>query len=68
MTKRHFIALADALRNERPGDLWDPNKRVQWDLDVLAIAHVCEQANPRFNRDRWLGYIAGTNGPNGGEV
>lgn len=66
MTKKHFIALADALRAEKPGDNWDPNKRVQWDLDVKAIANVCAAQNPNFNRERWLGYTAGTNGPSGG--
>jgi hypothetical protein len=66
MTKKHFIALADALRAEKPGDNWDPNKRVQWDLDVKAIANFCAEQNPRFDRERWLGYIAGTNGPSGG--
>lgn len=68
MTKKHFIALADAFRSEKPGENWDPNKRVQWELDVKAVANVCAQFNPRFNRERWLGYIAGTNGKNGGEV
>ena len=24
--------------------------------------------NPRFNRERWLGYIAGENGPSGGQI
>ena len=66
MTKKHFIALADALRAEKPGTNWDPNKMVQWELDVKAIANVCAAHNPNFNRERWLGYIAGTNGPNGG--
>ena len=66
MTKKHFIALADALRAEKPGTNWDPNKLVQWELDVKAIANVCAASNPNFNRELWLGYIAGTNGPSGG--
>ena len=65
MTKKHFIALADALRAEKPGTNWDPNKMVQWELDVKAIANVCAAQNSNFNRERWLGYIAGTNGPSG---
>ncbi len=66
MSKKHFIALADALRAEKPGKNWDANKMVQWELDVKAIASVCGRVNPLFNHERWLGYINGTNGPNGG--
>ena len=68
MSKKHFIALADALKSERPGDNWDPNKMVQWELDVKAIATVCAQSNSRFNRERWMDYIAGKCGPSGGAV
>ena len=68
MTKKNFIALADALKAEKPGTNWNPNKMVQWELDVKAIADVCAASNPAFKRDRWLGYIAGENGKNGGKV
>ena len=66
MSKKHFIALADALRAEKPASHWDPNKRVQWELDVKAIADVCCSSNPRFKRERWLAYVNGECGPNGG--
>jgi hypothetical protein len=68
MSKRDFVALADALRREKPGENWNPNKRVQWELDVKAIADVCAVANPRFKRERWMSYIAGECGPNGGRL
>lgn len=68
MTKKDFIALADAMRSEMPGANWDANKRVQWELDCKAIANACHQSNPRFNRERWLDYINGKCGPNGGKV
>jgi len=66
MTKKHFIALADAIiehnRVENQfGGAFD-------DKHLDALADFCSDQNPRFNRDRWLGYIAGTNGKNGGKV
>jgi hypothetical protein len=54
MTRKHFEALAAALKAEKPGDNWDPNKRVQWDLDVKAIANAVASFNPNFDRDRFL--------------
>jgi hypothetical protein len=61
MTKKHFIALADSIRNEQSGD----DNFTTRQLDVLA--DFCAWQNPKFNRERWLGYIAGTNGENGGK-
>jgi len=68
MSKQDFIALADSLRAEKPGQNWSPNKHVQWELDVKAIANVCAASNPRFKRDRWMAYVNGECGPNGGEL
>lgn len=71
MTKRHFIALADAicehnaaleLRGERAaGKAFDH-------IQICTLADFCQSQNPQFMRERWLGYIAGTNGKNGGTV
>ena len=69
MTKKHFIALADTIirHNEdakvchAPGSAFKPSQ-------LTALAEFCEAQNPQFNRERWLGYIAGTNGKNGGKV
>lgn len=33
---------------------------------VETLADFCQSANPNFNRQRWLDYIAGDCGPNGG--
>lgn len=63
MTKKHFIALADTIK--------DYNKRQGipfLDRHREALADFCERQNPHFDRDGWLGYIAGSNGPNGGKV
>jgi hypothetical protein len=54
MSRKHFKALAEALKAERPGDNWNPNKRVQWELDVKAIANTCATFNANFKRQRFL--------------
>ena len=59
MTKKHFIALADTIRAYR--DLFS-------DKAVEVLADFCASENSRFNRERFLNYIAGICGPNGGAV
>lgn len=73
MTKKDFIALADVLRvskptlqDNTPGMEIDSALRL-WHTMRNALGDMCAQSNPRFNRDSWLGYIAGRNGPNGGK-
>jgi hypothetical protein len=57
MAKKHFIALADCMR----GIKWTPEQ-------LGAIMTFCKQFNPAFNRERWLSYLHGECGPNGGLV
>ena len=59
MTKKHFIALADAIRSHN--DYANPDTNMQrFTFDQLdALAHFCKSQNYNFDRDRWLGYIAG---------
>ena len=60
MTKKNFIALADLIKSGKLGSL---------DFDqVNVLADFCAAQNPQFNRERWLGYIAGVSGKNGGKV
>jgi hypothetical protein len=54
MTRRHFRALAQALRNTRPGENWDANKRAQWNLDVKAVLDICASENSNFDRHRFI--------------
>ena len=56
MSKKHFKALAEALKYEKPSVNWCPNKMAQWINDVRAIADVCASANPNFDREKF--YIA----------
>lgn len=64
MTKQHFITLADRLKDARePWCHCEPFTQQQ--IEYLAL--FCQTQNPRFNRQRWLDYIAGVAGPNGGK-
>ena len=49
--------MADAIR----GKGFDKNQ-----LEILA--NFCYGENPNFNKDRWLDYIYGQCGPNGGKI
>lgn len=62
MTKKQFIALADYLRGAKSGH---PimNREV-----IGSLADFCASQNPQFNRERWLGYIYGWAGVNGGKT
>jgi len=63
MSKKDFIALADAIRRHNRYD------RNPFTADQLqALASFCRQQNGNFKEQRWLDYIAGECGPNGGEI
>lgn len=57
MTKKDFIGLADALRG------------VELNVDDQEfIAQFLARNNPKFKRDRWLAYLRGECGRNGGKL
>jgi hypothetical protein len=60
MTKKHFIALAQYLRDTE--GYCQPFTANQ----LEHLANFCHSQNPNFNRSRWLAYIANQCGPNGG--
>lgn len=67
MTKQHFIALADAIReHNRLSNQAGTVAPMFKDEQVTTLANFCQSQNPRFNRSRWLDYIDGKCGPNGG--
>ena len=76
MTKKHFIELADWLRKPGmiPGSirhaLGDHPELLDPVMDALIsdLASFCCDQNHRFDRQRFIGYIKGENGPNGGRV
>ena len=63
MTKKHFIALADAIKKH--DGICDGKFN---DQQMVTLANFCASQNPRFNRQRWIEYIAGKCGKNGGKV
>ena len=50
MSKKHFIALGDAIRNH-PGIT--PFTYDQ----VKTLADFCQAQNPAFDRERWMRYV-----------
>lgn len=72
MTKKHFVSLADWIKrhNAECGREFGPDeaKPAPFTLDHLrTLAAFCESNNTQFNRGRWLDYIHGKCGPNGGK-
>lgn len=79
MTKKHFIELAQVLKRQQPVEQCHEGRGPQhgkhcyltcqnsWKHMVTAMADFCQSQNPRFNRERWLAYINGSCGPNGGK-
>lgn len=59
MTKKDFIALADYIR---------VNRDAFTDETIKKLADFCKSQNAAFLRERWIGYINGENGKNGGNV
>ena len=58
MTKKDFIALADIIR---------ANRTQFSDEAIQTLSVFCARQNVNFMRNRWVSYIEGTCGPNGGK-
>lgn len=71
MTKKHFIELANMIREynaEKRAVFGCHAERMCFSPEAIGqLANFCASQNPRFNRERWLAYIAGDCGPNGGK-
>jgi hypothetical protein len=63
MTKKHFIALADAIREHNETAATNLERFTAGQLMTFASAFC--KINPAFKTERWLDYIAGKCGPNG---
>lgn len=63
MSKKHFIAMAQYIMQHNN---FESDKFTTGQLGSLA--RFCKSINAHFNGDRWLAYIAGECGPNGGAI
>lgn len=52
MTRKDYIALAAALKDEQPNP--ESVTHACWNNNVLAVANVLQDDNPRFDRERFL--------------
>jgi hypothetical protein len=69
MTKKHFIELADMIRFHNENASGSIESVSKFDsVQIETLADFCKSANPAFNRQRWLEYIAGNCGPSGGKL
>lgn len=70
MSKKDFIALADVIQGMEPIAISEIGmaQKAQWTFMRDRLADFCQHQNPRFNRERWLDYIAGRCGKNGGKI
>ena len=65
MTKKDFVALADAMRRAGLSDL---NGLISARGIVEALCGFMRAQNGQFKEDRWRAYLAGECGPGGGAV
>lgn len=71
MTKKHFIALADHIKNHNERDLARPfpgTGDAFSETQIATLVRFCRAQNPNFNEERWIDYIAGRCGPSGGRI
>lgn len=67
MSKKDSIALADMILAHNAAFGQDQMENRFNAMHLIALAEWCREQNPRFLRERWLDYIAGKCGKNGGK-
>ena len=68
MTKKHFIALANAIREENAHSEKDGLPLMIDNAAQITLAAFCLQQNTELLRGRWIDYVEGRCGSNGGKV
>lgn len=64
MTKKHFILLADMIKDHNKSSMNEPFRHDH----LVMLASFCAKQNPNFDRDRWFDYINGKCGPSSGKI
>ena len=59
MSKQDFVALADVIKQ---------NKHLFSSEAIGVLVGFCVRQNSAFKKYRWIEYIAGKCGPNGGAI
>ena len=65
MTKKHFIALADSIIKHNSSKWFGKETKFSFS-QINSLADFCQSQNSEFKRDRWIAYINGECGQNGG--
>lgn len=72
MSEKYFIALADVIidHNTKNNAVFGIHAaRMNFSPEAIdVLADFCQSQNSAFMRDRWLDYIYGKCGPNGGTI
>lgn len=69
MSKKNFIALADAIREHNRVFANRGDRAQIFTAEQLAtLAEFCGAQNSAFKRELWINYVDGACGPNGGTV
>ena len=72
MSKQDFVALADAIREYNaqafPGGTNIASSIQFTHTQLLCLAAFCQSRNSVFMKERWMDYIDGKCGPNGGKI
>ena len=54
-----YQAIADALHNTRPCQMFSEAKKCQWNMDVMEIAKALGSINVKFKREYFLNECGG---------